>query len=85
MTDKVNGLSYSAEDRLTLVSRTGYPELSDKSFLRKSSGAGMILATCPSSKYLGPLRLFYKGGSSPSWIDVKPLGADGSSGGFSLV
>ena len=42
----------------------------------------MILATCPPSKYLGPLRLFYKGRSSPSWIDVKPLGAEGSSGGF---
>ena len=37
---------------------------------------------CPSSKYLGPLSLFYNGGSGSSWIDVKPLGADGSSGGF---
>ena len=37
---------------------------------------------CPSSKYLGPLSLFHNGGSGSSWIDVKPLGADGSSGGF---
>ena len=37
---------------------------------------------CPSSKYMGPLSLFHNGGSGSSWIDVKPLGADGSSGGF---
>ncbi|MFP6745522.1 MAG: DUF1330 domain-containing protein, partial [Alphaproteobacteria bacterium] len=36
---------------------------------------------CPSSKYMGPLSLFHNGGSGSSWIDVKPLGADGSSGG----
>jgi len=37
---------------------------------------------CPSSKYLGPLSLFHNGGSGSSWIDVRRLGADGSSGGF---
>ena len=37
---------------------------------------------CPSSKYMGPLSLFHNGGFGSSWIDVKPLGADGSSGGF---
>ena len=37
---------------------------------------------CPSSKSLGRLSLFHNEGSSSSWIDVKPLGADGSSGGF---
>ncbi len=37
---------------------------------------------CPSSKYLGPLSLFHNEGSGSSWIDVKRLGADGSSGGF---
>ncbi len=37
---------------------------------------------CPSSKSLGRLSLFHNEGSGSSWIDVKPLGADGSSGGF---
>ena len=36
---------------------------------------------CPSSKHLGLLGLFYNGGSGSSWIDVKPLVVDGSSGG----
>ena len=36
---------------------------------------------CPSSKHLGLLSLFHKGGSGSSWIDVKPLVVDGSSGG----
>ena len=36
---------------------------------------------CPSSKHLGLLSLFYNGGSGSSWIDVKPLVVDGSSGG----
>jgi hypothetical protein len=37
---------------------------------------------CPSSKHLGPLSQFSNGGFGSSWIDVKPLGADGSSGDF---
>jgi hypothetical protein len=41
-----------------------------------------VARECPSSKYMGPLSLFHNGGSGLSWIDVKPLGADGSSGGF---
>ena len=41
-----------------------------------------MLCGCPSSKYMGPLSLFHNGGFGSSWIDVKPLGADGSSGGF---
>ncbi len=39
------------------------------------------LKECPSSKHLGLLSLFYNGGSGSSWIDVKPLVVDGSSGG----
>ena len=39
---------------------------------------------CPSSKHSGRLSLFYNGGSGSSWIDVKPLCVDGSSGGFGL-
>jgi hypothetical protein len=35
---------------------------------------------CPSSKNLGLLSLFHNGGSGSAWIDVKLLGADGSSG-----
>ena len=35
---------------------------------------------CPSSKHLGRLSLFYKGGSGSPRVDVKPLVADGSSG-----
>jgi len=37
---------------------------------------------CPSSKHLGLLSLLFNGGSGSSWFDVKPLGVDGSSGGF---
>ena len=39
---------------------------------------------CPSSKHSGRFSLFYNGGSGSSWIDVKPLCVDGSSGGFGL-
>ena len=38
--------------------------------------------TCPSSKQMGLLSVFHKGGSGSSLFDVKPLGFDGSSGGF---
>ena len=37
---------------------------------------------CPSSKQMGLLSVFHKGGSGSSLFDVKPLGVDGSSGGF---
>ena len=37
---------------------------------------------CPSSKQMGLLSVFHKGGSGSSLFDVKPLGFDGSSGGF---
>ena len=37
---------------------------------------------CPSSKQMGLLSVFHKGGSGASLFDVKPLGFDGSSGGF---
>ncbi len=40
------------------------------------------LAACPSSKQMGLLSVFHKGGSGSSLFDVKPLGVDGSSGGF---
>ena len=40
-----------------------------------------VVEECPSSKHLGLLSLFHKGGSGSSWIDVKPLVVDGSSGG----
>ena len=54
---------------------------------RKPSGeAGSLLARgfsgCPSSKSLGRMSLFRNGGSGSSRFDVKPLGVDGSSGGF---
>ena len=39
-------------------------------------------AGCPSSKQMGLLSVFHKGGSGSSSFDVKPLGVDGSSGGF---
>ena len=39
-------------------------------------------AECPSSKQMGLLSVFHKGGSGSSLFDVKPLGVDGSSGGF---
>ena len=38
--------------------------------------------SCPSSKQMGLLSVFHKGGSGSSLFDVKPLGVDGSSGGF---
>ena len=44
----------------------------------------VTLMSCPSSKHSGRLSLFYNGGSGSSWIDVKPLCVDGSSGGFGL-
>ena len=37
---------------------------------------------CSSSKQMGLLSVFHKGGSGSSLFDVKPLGFDGSSGGF---
>ena len=40
------------------------------------------VARCPSSKQMGLLSVFHKGGSGSSLFDVKPLGFDGSSGGF---
>ncbi len=46
---------------------------------------GMLTAkvfNCPSSKQMGLLSVFHKGGSGSSLFDVKPLGVDGSSGGF---
>ena len=39
-------------------------------------------AWCPSSKQMGLLSVLHKGGSGSSLFDVKPLGFDGSSGGF---
>ena len=45
---------------------------------------GLLVTTtrCPSSKQMGLLSVFHKGGSGSSLFDVKPLGFDGSSGGF---
>ena len=40
------------------------------------------LLGCPSSKHLGHVILFPKGGSGSSRFDVMPLGVDGSSGAF---
>ena len=42
----------------------------------------LVPAVCPSSKQMGLLSVFHKGGSGSSLFDVKPLGVDGSSGGF---
>ena len=52
------------------------PELYERVLDRVTSGG------CPSSRPLGLLSLFSSGGSGSSWFDVKPLGVDGSSGGF---
>ena len=41
-----------------------------------------VAPECPSSKQMGLLSVFHKGGSGSSLFDVKPLGVDGSSGGF---
>ena len=41
-----------------------------------------FVKTCPSSKQMGLLSVFHKGGSGSSLFDVKPLGVDGSSDGF---
>ena len=43
---------------------------------------GGVVHQCPSSKQMGLLSVFHKGGSGSSLFDVKPLGFDGSSGGF---
>ena len=43
---------------------------------------GDVPVGCPSSKQMGLLSVFHKGGSGSSLFDVKPLGFDGSSGGF---
>lgn len=42
----------------------------------------LTTAGCPSSKHLGHVILFPKGGSGSSRFDVMPLGVDGSSGAF---
>ena len=49
----------------------------DRKFWELSS-----LSKCPSSKQMGLLSVFHKGGSGSSLFDVKPLGVDSSSGGF---
>ena len=50
--------------------------------LHRGDGLGDLLMGCPSSKQMGLLSVFPKGGSGSSLFDVKPLGVDGSSGGF---
>ena len=47
-----------------------------------TSQMGRFETECPSSKQMGLLSVFHKGGSGSSLFDVKPLGFDGSSGGF---
>jgi hypothetical protein len=37
----------------------------------------LCVSGCPSSKQSGLLSLFSNGGPGSSWIDIKPLGADG--------
>ena len=49
---------------------------------RQSEMIEHFVAGCQSSKQLGLLSLISNRGYGSSWIDVKPLGADGSSGGF---
>ena len=55
-------------------------ELGDPFLDTGKLGAGFEV--CPSSKQMGLLSVFHKGGSGSSLFDVKPLGFDGSSGGF---
>ena len=42
----------------------------------------IVVSGCPSSKQMGLLSVFHKGGSGSSLFDVTPLGVGGSSGGF---
>ena len=59
-----------------------------KEFIGRGKGKIPVLGMverggdCPSSKQMGLLSVFHKGGSGSSLFDVKPLGFDGSSGGF---
>ena len=45
---------------------------------------GRLYTSCPSSKQMGLLSVFHKGGSGSSLFDVKPLGVDGLSIGFEV-
>ena len=61
-----------------------YRELDDALFLTDAGGDVFDdgrTGKCPSSKHSGLLSLYSNGGSGSFWIDVKPLGVDGSSGG----
>ena len=49
-----------------------------------ASKLAFLMGPCPSSKHSGRLSLLRNGGSGSSWIDVKLLCVDGSSGGFGL-
>ena len=58
-----------------------------KAYLEQRLGPSLtpgdiVIMDCPSSKQMGLLSVFHKGGSGSSLFDVKPLGVDGSSGGF---
>ena len=54
----------------------------EKRLLRFQKQLAKYKLLCPSSKQMGLLSVFHKGGSGSSLFDVKPLGVDGSSGGF---
>ena len=53
-----------------------------KKQLGRSRKRFLVTIDCPSSKQMGLLSVFHKGGSGSSLFDVKPIGVDGSSGGF---
>ena len=67
---------------VTFTDTKGY-FVSEASVYRLLKAHDLITSpACPSSKQMGLLSVFHKGGSGSSLFDVKPLGVDGSSGGF---
>ena len=89
------GTVRSLRERGVLLSAMGYdvlrpllpPEIPDENLAELTkpfstwTPKAPDLPDCPSSKHWGLLSLFYNGGSGSSWIDVKRLVVDGSSGG----
>ena len=66
----------SAIDKVTRLFSAGLADIFTETLQNSRRGG------CPSSKQMGLLSVFHKGGFGSSLFDVKPLGFDGSSGGF---
>ena len=72
-----------ADVEMSLHPGDGYTAGTEPATVRIISKAFKLWAEdCQSSKQMGLLSVFHKGGSGSSLFDVKPLGFDGSSGGF---